>query len=421
MTDATSIVSGEAPRSGIRGRVQSWIFENRLQLTACFVSALFVLASAEAAIRVLGSNDEDGNFQFGGRRLRPYRMPLKRVASAVERYKQSRNTMIVYDAEVGWRPRPGGRNEESIHNASGLRVEAADRMFDRQPKPGTVRIALFGDSFVYGSEVTYSDTWAFGVARLLEASGTTVEVLNFGVPGYGTDQAYLRWNQSGAEYMPNVVVFGLQLENMHRNVNLFRPFYIPVVDLPFSKPRFIDRQGRWELINRPAAPPDELPKLIERFERWEWHQHEEFFKPDRYEPKWWLHSRLLGFAVPAFLERTGSARRDDELTPEKQNLTFRILSEFAKAVESRGGRFVVVHLPTRSDLESLSSNGELPLPGFLERVRERFGLIDPADDLIRRANDVSMAALFRPGGHYTAAGNAVVADGLARHIVQRPR
>jgi hypothetical protein len=31
---------------------------------------------------------------------------------------------------------------------------------------------------------------------------------------------------------------------------------------------------------------------------------------------------------------------------------------------------------------------------------------------------VSIPALFRPGGHYTADGNAVVAQLLARHLTQ---
>jgi hypothetical protein len=379
---------------------------------------VFVLIFAEAAIRILGSADEDGNFTVAGRRVRPYRLPVKRVAAAVERYTKSTEAIIAYSPELGWSPRPRASNEESIHNAEGLRVDAPDRTFDRAPKPGVWRIALFGDSFVYGSEVKYPDTWAYGLARALEGSGKSVEVLNFGVPGYGADQAYLRWTRLGAQYAPHVVIFGLQLENMHRNVNLVRPFYIPVVDLPFSKPRFVERQGKWELINQPAVPPERLAPLIAEFDRWELHHAEEFYKPDQYESTWWWHSRLLGFAVPALLERTGAIPRDDRLTPAKQDLTVQILSDFAKDVEARGGRFLVLHLPTRGDLQSLSSTGQLPLPDFLERVRARFGLIDPAADLVRRGGEVSIPALFRPGGHYTADGNAVVAQLLARHLTQ---
>jgi hypothetical protein len=397
-------------------RSRGWWVAYRLQLLMSVVSVLLVFACSEAAIRVLGGTDEDGNFTFAGRRLRPYHLPVKRVASAVQRYQQAADTMIVYDPALGWRPRSNTQNAQSIHNAAGLRVEAADRIVKPASTPGIYRIALFGDSFVYGSEVTYPDTWAFGVARRLEARGEAVEVLNFGVPGYGTDQAYLRWMQEGTAYSPDLVIFGLQLENMHRNVNLVRPLYIPVVDLPFSKPRFVERQGQWRLINQPAVPPERLADVLQQFDRWEWHEEERFYKPAQYEALWWLHSRLLGVTVPTLLERAGSIPREDELTAEKQELTFRILSDFARSVEERGARFLVVHLPTRSDLQTLISTGELPLPEFLERVRMRFGLVDPATDLVRRSTEVSLPALFNPGGHYTAPGNAVVADRLANQL-----
>lgn len=402
-------------------RSRSWLIANRLQLLAAGLSVLLVLLCAEAAIRAVGTSDEDGNFTVAGRRLRPYRLPVKRVAAAVKRYQQAPDTMIVYDPELGWRPRPNVRNDESIHNAAGLRVESDGRSTVPLSVAGTFRIALFGDSFVYGSEVEYTDTWAFLLARRLEERGEGAEILNFGVPGYGTDQAYLRWIQDGAAYDPDLVIFGLQLENMHRNVNLVRPFYIPVVDLPFSKPRFIERQGQWQLINHPAVPPEQLAELIERFDRWEFRDEEQFYKPARYESKSWLHSRLLALAVPTILERLAAIPRDDELTLEKQELTLRILSDFAQRVESQGARFLVLHLPTRSDLQILDSTGELPLREFLQKVRERFDFVDPSADLLRRAEELSMSDLFRPGGHYTAAGNAAVAERVSDLVRQRSR
>src|SRR5688572_6792230 len=278
-------MTARTPASAIK-RGRAWLVAHRLQLLMSAFSVLLVFACSEAAIRMLGAADEDGNFTFAGRRLRPYHLPVKRVAAAVRRYMQATDTMILYNPDLGWLPRPNAQNAESIHNAAGLRVEAIGRNVDATAKPGILRIALFGDSFVYGSEVSYPDTWAFGLARRLEARGEAIEVLNFGVPGYGTDQAYLRWMQAGAAYAPHLVIFGLQLENMHRNVNLVRPFYIPIVDLPFSKPRFVVRQGQSQVINRPAIPPERLEELLQNFDRWEFHQEEQFYKPAQYESKW---------------------------------------------------------------------------------------------------------------------------------------
>lgn len=378
---------------------------------------------AEAAVRILERGDEDGNRTFAGQRLLPYRLPVNRVATAVRRYRQSAETMIIYDATLGWKPRPSGRNEESFHSPDGLRVESAERTFTKTPPPGVLRVALFGDSFVYGSEVVYPDSWVFQAGRRL-VDDAAVELLNFGVPGYGTDQAYLRWVHEGSAYAPHVVVFGLQLENMNRNVNILRPFYIPTVDLPFSKPRFVDLRGEPQLINQPAVPPDRLPELIARIDSWELHQYEHFYNPARYKPEWWQFSHLLA-AVPPFAQLALQRPGDDELTPQKQQLTFRILSTFAERVRARGARFLVVHLPTRVDLETLDSVGELPHRAFLHRVRAEFDFVDPAENLLRRARELSVSAMFRPGGHYTADGNAVVAGELARHLTpklrERPR
>lgn len=399
------------------GRPRAWFAAYRLQLIMLAVSLLFVGACGEIAVRLLGATDEDGNFAIFGRRLRPYHLPVNRVAAAVQRYDDSTNTMFVYDPNLGWKPRPNARNAESVHDAAGLRVAEPREPVERAPRAGVLRIALFGDSFVYGSEVLYPDSWAFGLAQRLEADGRRVEVLNFGVPGYGTDQAYLRWLEEGSGYAPHIVIFGLQLENMHRNANLVRPLYIPTVDLPFSKPRFIfEPRGTGRVINRPAVPPSRLPELLNNFERWEWHAEEAFYSPAQYERKWWLRSRLLAATIPPLLERIGSLPREQELTPVKQELTLRILSDFAQSVSERGARFVIVHLPTRSDLQTLSSSGEPPLPAFLERIRTRFELTDPADSLVRLAQDATAAALFRPGGHYTAIGNAAVADRVAEQL-----
>ena len=47
-------------------------------------------------------------------------------------------------------------------------------------------IYVFGNSFSYASEVSDSEAWAHKLGSLLKCP-----VANYGVPGYGTDQAYL--------------------------------------------------------------------------------------------------------------------------------------------------------------------------------------------------------------------------------------
>ena len=71
----------------------------------------------------------------------------------------------------------------------------------------------------------------------LNQAGIRAEALNFGVSIYGMDQAFLRWQNAGRGYAPDIVIFGFQPENLNRNVNIFSTLYYGWNI--FSKPRFV--------------------------------------------------------------------------------------------------------------------------------------------------------------------------------------
>jgi hypothetical protein len=73
-----------------------------------------------------------------------------------------------------------------VSNSAGIR---SNREYNLIAPPGVTRIVAFGDSFTHGDEVPNQETWEY----LLEQSRDEVEVMNFGVQGYGADQAYLRY------------------------------------------------------------------------------------------------------------------------------------------------------------------------------------------------------------------------------------
>jgi len=64
-----------------------------------------------------------------------------------------------------------------------------------------MRIVALGDSFVWGDDEKNSDTWPY----ILEKSVNNLEVLNFGVPGFGLGQSYLRYLKDGLKYKPDIV------------------------------------------------------------------------------------------------------------------------------------------------------------------------------------------------------------------------
>ncbi len=144
-----------------------------------------------------------------------------------------------YDAARGWglRPNTAGyyRREGAAYiqiNSGGFRgPEVA-----RSKPPGTVRIAVLGDSYTEAIQVPNEDTFASVAARKLAQcpllKGRRVEALNFGVDGYGTAQELLTLREKVWAYQPDIVVLAIFLGNDVRNNsvslegNLCRPFYV---------------------------------------------------------------------------------------------------------------------------------------------------------------------------------------------------
>lgn len=105
---------------------------------------------------------------------------------------EGRVGMKSHDERRGWALRPGRyayfdtkalRRVDVSINELGLR----NGPLSREPQPGVERISVLGDSFVFGAPVGQDDTIT---ARLQALAGGSFEVVNLGVPGYGTGQQY---------------------------------------------------------------------------------------------------------------------------------------------------------------------------------------------------------------------------------------
>jgi len=113
---------------------------------------------------------------------------------------------------------------------------------------GDAWLSTYGDSFTESVEVNDDESWQ---AYMVDARGG--RVLNFGVAGFGPDQAllYLERNIERGIRTP-VVILAVIEENLDRNLNTFRPFYSwPRLDLVLGfKPRFVpDPEGAFTLRN----------------------------------------------------------------------------------------------------------------------------------------------------------------------------
>jgi len=116
------------------------------------------------------------------------------------------------------RPRTEGwfRREGEAYvriNSDGLR----DREHAITKPANVVRIALLGDSYAEAFSVAAEDTfWSVMEKKLTECdafNGKQVEVLNFGVSGYGTGQELITLREQVWKYYPDIVMLAVTTNN----------------------------------------------------------------------------------------------------------------------------------------------------------------------------------------------------------------
>jgi hypothetical protein len=126
--------------------------------------------------------------------------------------------MFVADPLVGFRLAPNYRGAQVTKTASiplefnswGLR----DREYGRRPDGGS-RIYVVGDSFVFGDRVRIEETFTKVLERSLRRRlpGRDVEVVNGGVPRYGTLQQVEFFEQTVEMVNPDIVLLGMFVAN----------------------------------------------------------------------------------------------------------------------------------------------------------------------------------------------------------------
>jgi len=120
----------------------------------------------------------------------------------------------------GFALQPGVEGHYQREGGSYVRINS-DGLRDREhvkPKPAdTVRIAVLGDSFSEAMHVPMEQTfWSLLERRLQECNAfpdKKVEVINFGVSGYGTAQELMTLRQKVWDYSPDLVVLAFTTYN----------------------------------------------------------------------------------------------------------------------------------------------------------------------------------------------------------------
>ena len=385
----------------------------RLAASASIIlcSFLATLIAIELGLRAFGDRDGDG--LLAGYRLRPGHINLAHVEASLQRYlDHGDSAKLVYDEALGWRYRAHSvlMNGRFTTQTAGMR---ALQDYDTSLASDVLRIALIGDSFVADVDVSDEDSWGLQLERMLNESGLPAEVLNFGVEAFGMGQSYLRWQHNARAYSPDIVIFGVQSENLHRNVNLFRVLTNANTGIPLEKPRFILTDGELELINQPVVPPESLMNIYRSFENHPLAKYEFYYDRRRILDKWWSDSRLLVLLYDAWRQRAGEPE-DFSRESERVTLGIAIVDAMAADVAATGAHFLAVHLPKRSLLRSYHAGGQSPFHEFLQLIAERN---------YYRATETALGPelvewhLWGETGHYGPALSSAVGAFVAQEIV----
>lgn len=393
-------------------------------ITATIIVILFAVAIGEIGVRIYGSHDEIGDFYVGNTRLKPYNNGYPpRLNESLTRYLSGNSQFMAYDSGLGWSPVPNGRSDDGLfrYNSSGIRSDGTE--YSLTPRENVLRIAIFGDSFTEGDEVPYESTWGHYLETYLNEAGVDAEVLNFGVSAYGMDQALLRWKKQGKKFSPNIVIFGFQAENALRNVNLFRNFYSTRTGVIFTKPRFILESDQLELINIPTVPPNEVRQVISNFREWKWADSEYYYNESDYSSHVWRRFKAFSL-IENRLEKVFNTLNTKEITRNYYqsdrkigHLAMKIIEEFKHDVEANNSEFMVVHLPKRGNLTSMSEGSGLIYSELMEELLRKHSVLDPADELVKELKASSLKSLFMPNGHPSDKANQIIASVIAESLV----
>jgi len=229
------------------------------------VALFLTLSTAEGAIFALSKYTAMGETMMG------VLLYPKHWSTIAAQQKQALDKMVpessyyVHDPLLGWTlgPSRGNPTAKEITSSEGLRAprvgmsfgDAKSRHSGASSRPASVRIALIGDSMTFGYEVRCEETWGHALEDLLQPH---VQVLNFGVSGFGLNQTVLQYEQVVRSWHPHIVIVGISSEMVRRINSIYTPLMNPEWGNAFARPRLVMTNGIPSAVNLPVLKPGEL-------------------------------------------------------------------------------------------------------------------------------------------------------------------
>jgi len=342
------------------------------------------------------------------------------------------------DDDRGWALWPGARGRYEAEGSAFLvinREGLRDRDHLRTKPPGTLRIAVLGDSYAEAREVPAEQAfWSVLEGDLNRSWGGAgherqVEVLNFGVRGYGTLQELLTLNCCVWDYSPDVVLLAFYSGNdvsdnspaLDRSTTQYARPYLRATSTGWTVDRSFRRDWRFRAgkLVAPLVAHSRVLQLIIHAQHLILHSRS---RSRATLGEAWLDSEL-GVDFRLYPEP------DDQQWKQAWHTTESLLTMMAHEVSDHGARFAVVCVtnpiqvyPDPAIRERFAQQlgvGDLLLPNRRIRAvgeREGFPVLDLAPDLQAYADQhhAFLHGFANTGvGHWNALGHQIAGNELA--------
>lgn len=435
-----AVTSAVAVLAARRGRLRPrWISTMSL-LNVLSLSIAFV--TAEVAIRVLSVDSVEGP-RFAGTLLLPREWErIAMVTRATLARASATVSYLVFDPELGWTVgasrHSGPYNRQVAQSLSAPLERATQNVFMREqratiardtllyisngaglrsPSVGTNfadtrarhRIALVGDSFTFGLEVRYEDTWGH---RLEMAMGPEYQVLNFGVDGFGVDQAVRRYERDVVQWKPDIVVLSVINSDLRRTMCVYGFLCFAGAAIPFPKPRLVLAGDTLVQLNAPLPRPESLLVRTHAASELPFIAFDASYDPAEWDRRFLDHSFVLRLLFSR--ERPWTRIRPEISDAALQDVNGLLFRSFMARVRARGSIPIVVFFPSMNDFLSESQGRRSVAKDVLRRHHVPF--IDMTECVSRIDSRTRFVVL-----HYSAATNAAVARCLHERLVALPR
>jgi hypothetical protein len=260
-----------------------------------------------------------------------------------------------FDPHLGWLPR------QEVDDF-GARIDASD--FSNSH----TCIEMYGDSFTWSAEVEKQFAWPSLISDLIGC-----RVLNFGVSGYGSDQALMRYLKH--KNYADIVVLNHLSENIIRNVNQLRNLIYPNGQLTL-KPRYIVNGNSLLYVKIPEYYPNNIEDILS-------YLHNEYFIPDGESGI--ISSLDFPFTLTAIKFAFNHYHITAKIKREPRHMAFynythpskalavttKIMETFIEEAKVRNQRPLITIVPTCRDFQYFESHSVLPYQNIIDALGQK--------------------------------------------------